>query len=124
MATDKAHVFELEVYKRGKLEKTLRNDTGKITLAAIDDLAAIADQVGDTESQDVTEIFTGLKESLAPILYEMFADYEEGDIDHIDLNDLYGFIRDYSTYMKARFKGSPGSQPAKNRQGVAPRTKR
>jgi hypothetical protein len=119
MSTDKASIFELPVYRRGRLEKTLRNDTGKIVFGAIDDLSAIAERAdGLSESDSPFEAIKQLRELLAPVLYEMFADYEEGDIDCIDIQDLVGFMNQFQEYLKARL--TRPDEASKNRQRVAP----
>ena len=131
MATTKAKVFELPVYERGKLTKTLTNDTGVITFGAIDDFSKfyeMQDEIAALQegvAEDPLAALSTLSEALEPVLFEFFADYEEGDIRGVPFDALVEFMGEYGEYMGARMAPMANrGAAAKNRQGVAPQKKR
>jgi hypothetical protein len=118
MATVKPQIFTLDVYARGVLTKTLRNDTGKMPFGIINKMAGISETFQDAIDNPTLDVFDELKDVLAPILYETFAEYEDGDIEGVDLSDLLNFVMQFTSYMHGQF--NRGGE-AKNRQGVAPK---
>lgn len=121
MAIVAPHTFRLEVWQGGKLVKELINDSGKVPFGVIQDFASVLD-IREGLTKDVSSEALGeLQEILNPIMRRMFADFEEGDLDGIDLVDLIGFIGDFSGYIGDRFGGGKVTAQPKNRQTVAPK---
>ena len=108
--------MELNIYKRGKVEKTYTTENHRVLFGTIKKLTKITDSITIDAIDDanfynaILTIIPEATEAVEDVLYELFPELTEEEITKTSLEEIaliiFELIKFQSVQIKAAFKGS------------------
>ncbi|MEE1172050.1 MAG: hypothetical protein U0K87_06810 [Ruminococcus sp.] len=107
--------MKLNIYHRGKIEKTYETETHRVLYGTIRKISKISDSITVTASDDsefynsILKIIPSATEAIDDVLYELFPELTEEEITRTDIGEIaliiFELIKFQSVQIKAAFNG-------------------